>query len=192
MLCKAGELSCLSSDPAWRNVVFRYKLNGVDTSITLPEVLITYESLLRDLYPEASAKKTVTGFIFWSAQCAYMKAQEGYEGYRKWKQTLRGRGIITVGSTDIQSAVISGIRECLEIYSHAVHAVMPATNTVVVMGHTHGPTIQHMPGFKYVNSGGWATTGKDFKYSYVDIYSDRLILHTWRKGQSWTEKLEKL
>lgn len=190
ILRKAGDLSCSPTDHEWSIIVFCYKLNGVETSITLPEVLLTYESFLRDL--DATSKSTISAFLFWCAQCSYTKAKEGYEGYHKWKQTQIAH--TESNSNPDAPDMMSGIpcqRQQVEVFSERVHNTVGQNNSVVICGHTHKSTVRSMKGFKYVNSGGWNSSGKR-TVSYVEVLQDKVFLHTWNKDSLWVEHKEQL
>lgn len=197
MLCKAGDLSTTISDPAWRNIVFRYKLDGVSVSMTILDVLMTYESLIRDitvLSPKSVASRSFSAMLFFAAQRVYMKTTNIKEVYRKWKREREGRPATAAPTADLADAVACGIKECLGQYCEAVHQTIGETNSLVVMGHTHGPLVQCKKGFKYINSGGWASTGKDSEFAYVEIFRDYFVLHLLNPSKStvWTERTEEL
>ena len=199
MLCAAGDLSPEVTDLAWRKIVFNYMLNGHKTSITMPEVLLVYESQIRDLtrnLPRSPITISFAQTVFFAAQRAYMKTQnlQCIIKYHKWRKEIVHRGVLRAPSAKIEDAVACGIKECLGLYCKAVHDSSAETNSLVIMGHTHGPLIQNFADFTYINSGGWASTGKDSQFAYVEVYENRIVLNILHpsKSPTWEQQIEKL
>lgn len=138
-------------------------------------------------HPDSVAVKTFQERIFFSTQRIFMQVQNPVSKYKEWLKKAHGTRCVTFApSAKLEDAVACGIKECLGIYCHSVHALFPSTNSLVIMGHTHGPLVQEFKDFSYVNSGGWAATGKDAKFSFVEVFEKEIVLHTLHPSKSAT------